>query len=131
MFSIDYYIANMPIVSQKPVFTLPEPITENHKAKDIDSGTVQGYTVYKEHEGCSNGKGNDDVILEDENFDLPPSMYSRLRWDEPVWTINVTYATSTVDVWGRIIGTDDWVSFYLIFSLKVTKSLSTLNFQTG
>lgn len=48
------------------------------------------------------------IVRKNDFIELPPI---ELPWDEPVWRIEITAASSTGDVWGHLYSySEDWVS---------------------
>lgn len=65
-------------------------------------------TVSTEVIGAVSLNGNNNERLDwNETVELSPS---KLPWHNGHWSIVVTWVISTVDVWGRIVDSDDWVS---------------------
>lgn len=93
MFSIENH-TNMNIVFKN------DPILSNLKSNE----------TYTSKESVVN-----ESTMSDESIDYNIKVeleQSKLPWQDANWSIEITLVDSTVDVWGRIVDSDDWVSLY-------------------
>lgn len=105
MFSIEHAKTNMQIVFKNTSQPSLSPTSKAVESHPID------VTASLNKNSSTNNTNNIDF---NETVELATQ---KLPWHESQWAIDVTWVLSTVDVWGCIVDSDDYVSRFS-FKLK-------------
>lgn len=108
MFSIEHNMTNMTIVYKvQPISTPSNQQCSNAVEKIADAVDNNGNGCVDWNEQCE-------------------LTSSKLPWNDVNWTVEITRVASTVDIWGRISDSKDWVRHFhlsLIHRFCIEKSL--------
>lgn len=104
MFLVEQQATNLPIVFKKPVDLKMPSLTVNsmHSQSTKSLACDDNATMVDRNDTQANP-----MEPKNDGNELPAM---KLPWNQPYWKIIITAATSSVDIWGRNLEADDWVS---------------------
>lgn len=109
MFSIQQQATHLSIVFKKALINLEVKFSTTHGMDSMKSQSTKSLTSSTPIER-NDTHANPTVPKLDVN-ELP---VMKLPWNEPYWKILITSATSSIDVWGRNLDSEDWVCYHVL-----------------
>lgn len=112
MFSIHEQKTNLSIVFKKTLKSPEMPPLVMNSMNSQSTNSLPSSTTVNQNDAQVNR------MVPKNNVNELPQM--KLPWNQPYWKILITSATSSVDIWGRNLESEDWVCCH--FSVKFPKT---------
>lgn len=114
MFSITDQATNMSIVFRKRLPVESASTTNPTNSQLINHAPAVSITINQNNANKTAAAQtdrivHDTIVLKKYSNDVNELPAMKLPWNDPAWPISITAATATVDVWGRIDNSEEWV----------------------